>query len=301
MLFFLSCEKAEVPDNPFVDYDPKQDTVKFIFLDPDSNSIAGLYTYIFKPTCANSGCHDGTFDPDFRTLESSYNSLVFRQSIKSDGIYTYRVKPFLPDSSGIMARVNGLVTPMMPIQLEPGSDWEQMKTQYISMIRRWIELGAPAVDGTIAMDGLPRIKLLGCMAIINDTLKMYRRPYSGPILIDSLTDSIDLYFAFKHDAQDPLTFKGNLISFCANPHVFDSTAINYQLDLVVAPRLDWGLYGNPVLYTHRIRISIRELLPNEKNIYFRTYLQDHLNPMTEIPSEKAVFSLKNYMSFERIP
>jgi hypothetical protein len=32
-------------------------------------------------TCANSGCHDGTFEPDFRTLEGSYNTLLFiRQS-----------------------------------------------------------------------------------------------------------------------------------------------------------------------------------------------------------------------------
>jgi hypothetical protein len=77
MVGLLSCQKNEVPENPFNNYTPNQDTVKFIYQDPDSFSIAGLYTYIFKPTCANVGCHDGTFEPDFRTLESAYNSLVF--------------------------------------------------------------------------------------------------------------------------------------------------------------------------------------------------------------------------------
>ncbi|MBK8242866.1 MAG: hypothetical protein IPK88_05530 [Saprospiraceae bacterium] len=91
---FITCEKPDPPENPFDNYNPKQDTVKFVFSDPDSTSIAGLYHYIFKPTCANAGCHDGTFDPDFRTLESSYNTLVFREAIKQDGKYLVRVKPY---------------------------------------------------------------------------------------------------------------------------------------------------------------------------------------------------------------
>src|SRR5210317_2664712 len=50
----------------------------------DANSIQGLHKNIFKPTCANSGCHDGNFEPDFRTIESSYNTLVNQAIIKND-------------------------------------------------------------------------------------------------------------------------------------------------------------------------------------------------------------------------
>ncbi|MBK9629635.1 MAG: hypothetical protein IPO62_00975 [Saprospiraceae bacterium] len=300
LLLYWACEKPTPPDNPFDDYNPKQDTVKFIFQDPDSNSIAGLYTYIFKLTCANSGCHDGTFDPDFRTLESSYNSLVYRETIKSDGIYSYRVKPYFADSSAIMARVNGLVTPAMPIQLEPDSDWEQKKSHYISMIRRWIEAGAPAIDGSIPIDGLPRIKLIGCMAIVKDTFLIVRKPFSGPLLIDSLVDTIDLYFAFSHDAQSPMSFTNNTISFSNHPHVYDSTAVQKNLEIGFPTKLERGLYGDLVTYTHRIRISIKELFLNDQDVFFRVYLKDDRNPLTEIPAHKAVFNLKKYMSFERI-
>ncbi|MBK7696797.1 MAG: hypothetical protein IPI30_21520 [Saprospiraceae bacterium] len=65
--------------------------------------IAGLYTYIFKPTCANSGCHDGTFRSGFRRWKVPTNTLVFRESIKKDGKYLYRVKPYSLDSSAILA------------------------------------------------------------------------------------------------------------------------------------------------------------------------------------------------------
>lgn len=46
------------------------------------NTIQGLHAGLFKPTCANSGCHDGNFEPDFRTVESSYYSLVQQPVIK---------------------------------------------------------------------------------------------------------------------------------------------------------------------------------------------------------------------------
>ncbi|MGB5031512.1 MAG: hypothetical protein WBO76_05320, partial [Saprospiraceae bacterium] len=153
---FITCEKPDPPENPFDNYNPKQDTVKFVFNDPDSASIAGLYHYIFKPTCANAGCHDGTFDPDFRTLESSYNTLVFREAIKQDGKYLVRVKPYSPDESVLLARLNNIVSPQMPIQIEPDSDWGRNKTKYIQLIETWIRNGAPSIDGTIPKVGIPQ-------------------------------------------------------------------------------------------------------------------------------------------------
>jgi len=297
--FQWACEKPDTPQNPFDDYNPAQDTVKFIFQDPDSVSIAGLYSYIFKPTCANSGCHDGTFDPDFRTLESSYNTLVNRESIKKDGKYYFRVKPYSLDSSGILARVNGIVTPQMPIQIEPDSDWGKRKDHYISLIRRWIEAGAPALDGSIPVAGLPQIRLKGCLALIDDTTFLERRPFSGPLLLDSLRDSLYLYFSFGHDAQDPLSFTHNKISFHSNPHVFDSTAVTSDLETGFPAIRMIGLYGDSVSYTHRVLINPRMLMSGSRELYFRTYLKDQFNPLSEIPASKAIFSMKKYMSLER--
>lgn len=298
-IFFATCNKPEIPENPFDNYNPAQDTVKFIFKDPDSSSIAGLYQYIFKPTCANAGCHDGTFNPDFRTIESSYNTLVFRKAIKQDGKYFIRVKPFAPEESVILARLNNIVSPQMPIQIEPDSDWGKNKSRYISLIEQWIKSGAPSVDGTISKEGIPQAQLLGCFATYRDTGIIERRPLNGSFVLDSTKDTIDIFVAFKHDGQDPRSFGINEIRFSADPHHFDSTQIVMNLEVLQTPFRQIGLYGDTVNYSHKIRFLSKNLFQQQKQVYFRTYVQDQQNQNFELPADKALFSMKKYMSFER--
>ena len=78
-LFFTSCKDEFV--NPFDSEDGEIIEVADT-LSVDPNTIAGIHANIFSKTCANSGCHDGTFEPDFRTIESSYNTLVNHPIIK---------------------------------------------------------------------------------------------------------------------------------------------------------------------------------------------------------------------------
>jgi hypothetical protein len=61
-ILLFSCAKE--PVNPYDQIeDPNQETEEETELDP--TSIMGLHANVFRPTCANSGCHDGTFEPDF--------------------------------------------------------------------------------------------------------------------------------------------------------------------------------------------------------------------------------------------
>ncbi|NOT36698.1 MAG: hypothetical protein HOP11_04920 [Saprospiraceae bacterium] len=299
-VWFQACQKPEIPDNPFDDYNPKQDTVKFTFKDPDSASIAGLYTYIFKPTCANAGCHDGTFDPDFRTLESSYNTLVYREAIKQDGKYFVRVKPYSPDESVILARLNNIVTPQMPVQIEPDSDWGKNKSKYIQLIETWIRNGAVSIDGSIPKDGLPMTQLHGCYAIYKDTGIIKRIPFNGPLLLNDSIDTIDLYLAFKHNGQDPLSFSVNEIRFSQYAHIYDSTQMIMNLELVQPPLREIGLYGDSVNYSHKIRLSTKNIFVNQRQVFFKALVKDQLHPVSDLPSERAIYSMKKYMSFERI-
>ena len=73
----------------------------------DPTAFAALHNNIFIPTCANSGCHDGTFEPDFRTIESSYNTLVYHPVIKNNTTnpYQFRVDPGNSDKSVLYKRL----------------------------------------------------------------------------------------------------------------------------------------------------------------------------------------------------
>jgi hypothetical protein len=144
-----SCQKQEDEEyvNPY-DLIENPDPVNIDTTALDPKSLPGLHSDIFAKTCANSGCHDGTFEPDFRTIESTYNTLVNHPIIKNDpqGSFSFRVVPGNTDQSQLIARLTYDIdgnSGVMPLVIEPDSDWEERKDEYIQNIKDWIAAGAP--------------------------------------------------------------------------------------------------------------------------------------------------------------
>lgn len=139
-----SCEK-DPPENPFEPGggDPNDTSSTTLTY----TGLAGLQDKVFRPTCANSGCHDGTFEPDFRTLESSYTTLVNHPVIKNDAqnSYAFRVVPGDTAASQLLNRITRDIddnSGIMPLVVEPNSDYPTNKATYISWVKRWILEGA---------------------------------------------------------------------------------------------------------------------------------------------------------------
>jgi hypothetical protein len=295
LMWVLACTKSD-PVNPFDGEVVNQDTVQLEILNPEPNSIAGIYQNILKPTCANVGCHNGTFEPDYRTLESAYNTLVYQIPIKNDGNYTFRVEPYKPQSSVIMARLNNLLTPAMPIQIEPDSDWPQKKDEYINNIRTWITNGAPDIMGNVRQINHPAPVLIGAGAAIAGQW-ISRINNTGPVIMPVNATDVRVYFSFKHDELMPVNLNYNKIKFSADPNGFVPEA-ELPLQILVSPRYERGFYGEIVAYTHYIDINPEaEFDLQQAQWYFRVYVQDNQNPITEIPTNDGIFYIKNYMSF----
>lgn len=142
---FFACKK-DAPTNPFEEVlNPNGENEMPVEL--EAASLPGLHQNIFKPTCANSGCHDGTFEPDFRTLESTYNTLVNHPIIKNDpaNSFEFRVVPGNVNASQLIARVTYDIddnSGIMPLALEPDSDYNAKREEYIQNIKDWIAAGA---------------------------------------------------------------------------------------------------------------------------------------------------------------
>ncbi len=151
LLLLLSGCEEDAPDNPYdnLEYPTEQESSVVL----DKQSIEGLHRDVFLPTCANSGCHDGSFEPDFRTIQSTYNTTVGHLALKADpsgnidtrvkagdannSMLVYRMTENLPNSSGIM-----------PLNVEPDSDWPSLKEEHIANVRAWINAGAKnMIDG----------------------------------------------------------------------------------------------------------------------------------------------------------
>jgi len=143
LLLILACSEEELyTDNPF-DVETEEDALLRVL---DSSSIEGLQQNIFSLKCANPTCHDGSFEPDFRTTESTYNSLVFHQVTKNtpDEDFEHRVVPGQPDSSWLYYRLGAdSILGRMPLYADPLSKREK------ELIQNWILRGAPNSKGEI--------------------------------------------------------------------------------------------------------------------------------------------------------
>jgi len=295
LLLAVSCQK-DAPANPFDGQVTHQDTVDIQIINPEPTSIAGIYQNILKPTCANVGCHDGTFEPDYRTMGSAYNTLVFQTPIKNDGNYTYRVEPFAPNKSVLIARLKNWITPAMPFQIEPDSDWPQKKDEYIQNIETWINNGAPDISGNIPHISYPAPILLGAGASVSNQW-MARSGETGPLIMPRTAPVVRLYFAFKHQTLMPEQFQYNQIKFSTEANSVGG-ATEQALQILPSPRLERGFYGAVVSYTHYIDIYPDiDFDQGQQQWYFRVYVQDDQNPVTEIPTDNGIYYIKSYMSF----
>lgn len=150
---FTQCGKEVIernePDvnvkNPYDSVDPNTGLPED--LDIDSASILGLHTYIFSLKCAVPACHDGSFEPDFRTVSSSYNSLVMHPVLKNDAqqSFSVRVNPGDSTSSWLYERIttDDPVLGRMPL-------YDILGQKEIKTIARWIQQGAKDIEGSVA-------------------------------------------------------------------------------------------------------------------------------------------------------
>ncbi len=298
LLMFTACEEDEPKINPFDEQEVNQDTVSLAIDSTESATIAGIYYNVFKPTCANVGCHDGTFEPDFRTLESSYNTLVHEPPIKNDGNFTYRVDPGSASTSVIMARLNNLISPPMPIQLEPESDWFEKGDDYIDDIKTWIENGALDVMGEAPTLSADKIKARGVFAMQKDSI--YRRNNNdAPLRLppDSSQQSY-LYFSLEHPTLPASAFSVQEIAFSAGADDFEGRELK-DLEYIPTSFEYYGYQGVPVEYHFRVQIHPEDFEP-EQRYFFRLYVKDDQNPLQELPGDQALYHIKNYFSIEWI-
>lgn len=302
VLAFTACE-PEPYVNPFAGNENPADSLIAPIEELEPNSIEGIHARILRPTCANSGCHDGTFEPDFRTVESAYNTLVWHPVIKNDpgGSYEFRVSPGSVDNSILWNRLNVDIdgqSGIMPLSVDPDSDWEDKKSEYLGNIKNWIEGGARDIFGNPPQSGELAPSLQGMMAFPagNTTNRLSRDGANGPVKVPAGTDQIDLWLSFKDDNTAATDLLYNKIKLSVEVNGF---AGKQELDLQIVNALNGpGLFGNTA-YTHRVRVNLGAFASGSL-VYVRAYVQESsAAPLTEIPTDGSANYTKAYFSLER--
>tara|TARA_B100000683_G_scaffold170534_1_gene164297 strand:+ start:5746 stop:6705 length:960 start_codon:yes stop_codon:yes gene_type:complete len=303
IVFLDSCKK-DVAINPFDDPSIQAPVVNTDSVNLEPNSFAYLHKNIFKPTCSNSGCHDGTFEPDFRTIYSSYNTLVYHPLISNNaaGTFTYRVMPGNADLSVLHERLINFIpnsSGIMPLAVDQGSDWEEKETEYIQNIKDWINDGAKDIYGNIPSLGNLHPKGIGIVAFQSGTTSNpYVRLGGSNAPIEVPASNIDVWFALDDDQTAASQMQFNKYKLNDSPYYF--TEVGYGDLQIESAITEDDLWGSPTSFTHKASLDLSTFSVGTY-LYLRVYVQDedHPNPV-EFPNDGSHQSMLAYFTLKVI-
>jgi len=305
IIIIISCFSCKEDINPFdfngSNINTNNDTLYF----SNPTSFSALHNNIFTPTCANSGCHDGNFEPDFRTIESSYNSLVYQPVIKNDinNSFTYRVDPGNSSKSVLYHRlivdIDG-ISGIMPLSAEynPEHYWYDHEQEYINNIKTWIDDGAKDMFGNLPQ--LPNDIPLGRGMVVFESGQvnnpLNRNSQNGTVFVPNNLDSIDIWFSVTDDILPANQLSYNKIKISNSLHNF-SNILEENLSVLANPISEIGFFSSTNLESFYHRYSLDLSSYNSGDIiYIKIYVKDDVNPITEIPNNGAPFPFIKYFS-----
>lgn len=156
ILFFCTvlfgCSKDDVlPVNPYDSVDYGNSNGQTDTLDP--NGITAIHRDILLPKCATPGCHDGTFEPDYRTVMSSYSTLVYHPIVKNNATedYTYRVIPYDTSFSVLQKRLTWKTFANTNDKMPQDNIGTGLPQSDLDRISTWILNGAKDFQGNVSI------------------------------------------------------------------------------------------------------------------------------------------------------
>ncbi len=289
MLF--SCKNDEEPVNPYDSINRSTNTVTPA--EPDPNSIAGLHKNIFFPKCANPGCHDGTFEPDYRTIESTFSTLVYQPvnkvTLDSAKLYSQRVVPYNISDSWLIERLTTNTTEYMP------SNSVRLSASEIDHVKNWINAGCPDNSGNLPQKPNLQPNIVGYVAVDSltfsrlDSIRLDNFPLNPFIahankamrILFVATDTAD-----GSDGTDPSLFTVKEIRFSTDKNNFTG-AVTIPSFFYLSQYTAWlvEVPGN--------------LWPAGTTVYFRIYVNDgdHPGVNAEFPRDQSFEYYKTLYAF----
>ncbi len=281
-----SCKKDAPPPNPYdtIDYGTGGGSSQ----PPDPNTIVGIHYNILRVKCAMPGCHDGHFEPDYRTVQSSYSTLVYHPVKKYtvDSAFRYRVVPYDTAASWFHERLttDDANLGRMPLYSSPLSASE------MNCINKWIMDGARDMFGN--SPALPNTKpvVVGYIATDSafnriDSIRVGGVFYN-PFIV-SANSKIKIVMVVEDDstAVSALTVNKLKLSYAMNDFASSAIYSAYYFSL--------GGYSLWIADVNASVFSVGDVL------YMRYYVNDGNHAAdTEFPSAESAAGYKTYYSFK---
>lgn len=284
LLLLLGACYKEVPDdtpNPFAGQNGNGNNNGTDTLSP--TSIQGLHKQIFSVRCAMPLCHDGSFEPDFRTVESSYNNLVYHSVVKNNASnsFDYRVIPYDTDNSWLIERLTttDVVLGRMPLYSDPLSETQ------LGHIKTWINEGCRDMSGNVAVYPNLQPQVYSRFAIDQNQVRLdtnYDGRFPAPFIIPPGTPTT-LAVQVNDDSTAIDKLKNMVFKF------------SYDKDDFSAAVSKPGTYfSQDIIF---VQFNANEFQAG-KTVYFRFYcVDDHHTLPAEFPKFDTPFFYKDLFAF----
>lgn len=297
LLFFVaiiivqSCKKEDpAPVNPYDSVDYGNNGNKTDTLDP--NSFVGIHKNILLTKCAMPGCHDGNFEPDFRTVQSSYNTLVYHKIVKNnaDEAFTFRVVPNDTAKSVLHERITNCCFVNQDDRMPQDNIGVPLPDSDIEKISNWIMNGAkdmfggspqmpndrPLVNGYVAFDSqMTRI----------DTIRVDSIFYNS-FVVEQIQTSINIWTLVEDDYTPINELINNKLKLSLDADDFSSSTIVNGVFITFGGFNLWQFTVNTTAYTPGATVFMR----------YYTNDGDHSTD-TEFPTTNLIYPYKTLWSF----
>ena len=312
----FSCSDQTIDDG-FIPADPDFnpfDTINYDkgnVPDPeiDPKSFLGIHQDIFRTKCNQPACHDGTFEPDFRTVESAYNTLVFHPVKRNydTGPLPARVQPGEPENSMMWRRISE-ETPEFERMPSSGIP---LSSEEMSNIKSWIEGNAKDIYGNEASQSNFQPFCYGLVAYLPNLFNFRVDTVRGGNNFNPFAtlhaQEVEIYFAIYDAGFDRVPFPATDITRTKKLKLSTSIvnfedAVELELEKVASPKVENSVfsapYGSPVSHYYRVRINWSDLgFSKGVPVFMRLYVQDDdHNEVTEIPTTQSQIALLTYFT-----
>lgn len=296
LLLVNSCQDdVPLPDNPYDDIVRDDSTANQIPV--DSLTITYVHKKVLSSRCALPGCHDGNFEPDFRTPQSSFSTLVYATINKNNTAKTfkYRVIPYDLSKSVLHERITNCCFVTANDRMPQDNIGNILPDSSLDVINVWIQNGARDMFGNVAVrpDVEPLINP-GVAATSSDFLTFYSNNrldglYYNPFIVPLAATSFYVVGLKTSDDNTLLSqMQYNKLKISTKADDF-STSFSYTCTY----------FSNATDSFWYVSVPTASL-PAGDTLFMRYFVNDgHHANNTEFPKNESLFPYKTFWSFIR--
>jgi hypothetical protein len=290
--------ETPVPHNPYDDIDYPTPPAPVDTLDP--TSFVAIHRNILSVRCAVPGCHDGHFEPDYRTLQSSYSTLVYHPIIKNnlDSSFQFRVIPFNKEESVLYERLTNCCFVNQDDRMPQDNIGVPLESEHINNIAAWIDGGARDIFGQLP--SYPNQEpLIGFFIAVNTTYdSVYSNNRIGGVYYNPFVigDNTSMYIAIQvsDDSTAGPNLQYNKFKMSHEYDNFSPSAPGY--------REYTATYINNGGDDYYIALVNSGDFVTDSVVYFRYFVNDGDHTQnTQFPRDESIIQYKTLYSFYVTP